>query len=169
MVKLMAPVLSFTAEEIWKDFSGRKGEESIHTLLFPEVNEEWLDQDLFERWEKIVLVRREVAKVLESARRDKVIGHSLDASVRLFCPTEFGLPLAEYDKDLSDIFITSSVYLSDEKGPPEGSIQSEEIPGLWVQVKQNPGTKCERCWKYSDTVGTTPEHSSICTRCVANL
>ncbi|MFQ5561788.1 MAG: class I tRNA ligase family protein, partial [Nitrospinota bacterium] len=172
MVRIMAPVLSFTAEEVWQYVPGRTtGEEkrSVHTELFPKVEKEWVNETLADRWEKIIQVRKEVSKVLEGARKNGDIGHSLDATVTLFSPGEFGVDFLEYKDDLSFIFITSQVLLSHSAEPPKGAYTSDEIEGLWITVNQAPGEKCERCWRYSDTVGSLKEHPAVCTRCGDNL
>ena len=87
LVKLMAPVLSFTADEVWR-YMPKQAEESVHLAEFPRLQPEQRDEQLVERWERIIKVRAEVSKALEQARVKKVIGHSLDAAVVIAAPEE---------------------------------------------------------------------------------
>ena len=157
---LMAPILSFTAEEVWQAIPGAKGgknEESIHLTRFPEVKEEYLDESLSERWEQIWEVRAVVNKTLEEARKEKKIGLSLDAQIHLYLPEKLYQFLHSYEKDLKSIFIVSSVSLyRDEKG-------------VRAEVFRAEGGKCERCWNYDVSIGNHPEHPAICGRCVEAL
>ncbi|MGZ3538721.1 MAG: isoleucine--tRNA ligase, partial [Thermodesulfobacteriota bacterium] len=154
---LMAPILSFTAEEVWKYLPQEPGKaESVHLTSLPEVKSEYLDDSLHERWEKIWEVRAVVTKALEEARREKVIGLSLDAQVILHVPEKMFSFLECYEKDLKSIFIVSSVALHAAKDEKE----------LRVEVLRADGKKCERCWNYEVSVGLHPEHQTICQRCV---
>jgi isoleucyl-tRNA synthetase len=154
---LMAPILSFTAEEVWKYLPQEPGKtDSVHLASFPEVKNEYLDDALNERWERIWEIRAMVTKVLEEARKEKVIGLSLDAQVHLYLPEKV-FPFFEcYEKDLKSIFIVSSVTLHLAKGEKE----------VRAEVSRAEGKKCERCWNYDVTVGTHKEHEAICHRCV---
>lgn len=155
---LMAPILSFTSEEVWQYLPGEEGkEESIHLTLFPEVRRDYLDEGLNERWERIWEIRTLVTKALEEARKEKKIGLSLDAQVHLSLPEKEYLFLQAYEKELKSIFIVSSVTLH----------QGEK--GVRVEVLRADGTKCERCWNYDTSVGKDPGHPSACGRCVEVL
>ncbi|MBI3600150.1 MAG: class I tRNA ligase family protein, partial [Nitrospinae bacterium] len=187
MVKLMSPVLSFTAEEIWgfiprapehqstrapvTDEEIRGGVQSVHLSRFPDVKKEWLDNNLSERWGKILLIRSEILKALEIARKDKLIGHSLDAKVSLFCPPELKGFLEDYKNELNSIFIVSAVDILPVSALrlQSSALKSDEIEGLFVAVTQASGKKCERCWNYSETVGENNEHPMVCNRCIGNL
>jgi len=154
---LMAPILSFTAEEVWKYLPEEPGKaESVHLTSFPEVKSKYLDDDLHERWEKIWEIRGIVTKALEEARREKVIGLSLDAQVILHVPEKVFSFLECYEKDLKAIFIVSSVTLRPSKDEKE----------VRAEVLRADGNKCERCWNYEVSVGLHPEHQAICQRCV---
>jgi isoleucyl-tRNA synthetase len=120
------------------------------------VKSEYLDDSLHERWEKIWEVRAVVTKALEEARREKVIGLSLDAQVILHVPEKMFSFLECYERDLKSIFIVSSVTLRAAKDEKE----------LRVEVLRADGKKCERCWNYEVSVGLHPEHQTICQRCV---
>jgi isoleucyl-tRNA synthetase len=154
---LMAPILSFTAEEVWKSLP-QEGEklESVHLALFPEVKSDYLDDGLNERWERLWEIRTVVTKVLEEARKEKKIGLSLDAQVLLHLPEKVFSFLQSYEKDLKSIFIVSSVTLHQERDAKE----------VRAEVLRAEGRKCERCWNYDVQVGQHPEHETICPRCV---
>jgi isoleucyl-tRNA synthetase len=154
---LMAPILSFTTEEVWKYIPQEPGKtESVHLTLFPEVKQEYLDDHLQERWERIWEIRAVVTKALEEARKEKKIGLSLDAQVRLHVPEKIFSFLQPYKEDLKFIFIVSSVTLY--QGTDEKEVRAE--------VLRAEGKKCERCWNYEVSVGRHTEHQGICQRCV---
>jgi isoleucyl-tRNA synthetase len=154
---LMAPILSFTSEEVWKYIPQEPGKaESVHLASFPEVQSEYLDDALNERWERIWEIRAVVTKALEEARKEKVIGLSLDAQVHLHLPEKVFSFLECYEKDLKSIFIVSSVTLHQTKDQKE----------VRAVVSRAEGEKCERCWNYDVSVGHHPEHQAICQRCV---
>ncbi len=169
MVRVMAPVLSFTADEVWSYMRDGSKEKSVFLASFPKVEGKYLDKALEERWDRIIAVRGEVAKVLEALRRDKKIGHSLDAEVTLYAVPELYEFLNKYQKDLAFIFIVSSVKLSKESEAPADAYTSDIVKGLRVTAGQAKGMKCGRCWMYSESVGTVKEHPGICSRCAGNL
>jgi isoleucyl-tRNA synthetase len=165
LVRLMAPILTFTAEEAWRYVPGARGE-SVHLERFPEVPLEWLDDGLKAEWDRLLEVRREVTKALETARAQKLIGSGLEASVRVVSAPEDVPALLAAKRDLlKTLFIVSRVELS---GAASGAVvyESQEIPGLVVVVDRAPGRKCERCWVWSERVGEHPEHPALCERCV---
>jgi isoleucyl-tRNA synthetase len=161
ITRLMAPVLSFTADEVWS-YLPRRGDEgeSVHLAEFSRVDETVLDEALGERWERLLGVRDEVLKVLEEARQRKLIGNALEAKVEILAGHALLPFLRGYAKDLPTIFIVSAV---DLKPAPAGS------PELTVVVHRAPGKKCERCWVYRESVGQSAEHPTVCDRCVAVL
>jgi isoleucyl-tRNA synthetase len=155
---LMAPILTFTAEEVWKYVpSEPRKAESVHLMPFPESKSEYLDEALETQWEKIWEIRTVVNKALEEARKERRIGLSLDAQVHLHLPEKLFEFLQAYEKDLKSIFIVSSVTLhKDEKE-------------TWAEVLRADGRKCERCWNFDISVGKHSEHPQICQRCVDAL
>ncbi|MBW1799455.1 MAG: class I tRNA ligase family protein, partial [Deltaproteobacteria bacterium] len=165
VVRLMAPVMSFTADEIWQYMKGNDRQPSVHADLFIPVKEEYRDAELAARWEEIIRVRRDVTKALEMARKDKRIGHSLDAAITLSVPEPLYETLTPYQDQLRSIFIVSSVRLICDEDL-DGAYNSEEIDGLKVSVMPSEDRKCERCWVHDSTVGTYDEHPSICRRCL---
>ncbi len=163
IVTLLSPILVFTAEEAWEFIPGEK-EESVHLSRFPEFDKMPHDDGLEERWNRLFELRQEVTKALEEARRNGVIGHPFDATVRVFGGEKVEKMLRGFSPEvLREFFITSQV-LYEAEG--EGSYLSEEIPGLSITVEKAPGEKCERCWVYSTTVGEDPQHPNICSRCL---
>ncbi len=165
LARLVAPVLSFTAEDIWKSAPAYKHREEYAALaLLPEVDEKWMDDKLATRWGKFMEVRSEVSKVLENARKDKTIGNSLEAQVVLECEGELLEFLKGFGASLADLFIVSKVSFGKAVG--QYVYASEEVKGLKVGVEKANGAKCSRCWKYLEDVGTIQEHPEICGRCV---
>ena len=169
MMRLMAPVLSFTADEVWGYMKESGQLKSVFLADFPKVETTYLDDALDARWDRILAVRGEAAKVLEGLRRDKKIGHSLDAAVTLYAAPELYELLNNYKKDLAFIFIVSSVSLAKEAEAPADAFASDVIQGLKIAAGPATGVKCGRCWMYSETVGTVKEHPEICGRCAGNL
>ena len=118
----------------------------------------------------LVTLKWEVSKALELCRKDKVIGHSLDAVVQLVLPEKIRSALNnDFKDDLRYIFIVSEVQLVNSLEIETGVYKSEELEGLQVLPKRMGGEKCERCWNYFLEPAKTTEHSSICARCVKNL
>jgi isoleucyl-tRNA synthetase len=166
LLRLMAPILTFTAEEAWRHAPPPRGE-SVHLERFPEVPLEWIDDRLKADWDRLLEVRREVAKALETARARKLIGSGLEAAVRIAsAPEDIPALLAAKADLLKTLFIVSRVELS---GPASGAVvyESQEIPGLVVVIDRAPGRKCERCWVWSERVGEDAQHPTLCERCVA--
>jgi len=165
MVRLMAPVLSFTSDEAWSYIVKVTGdEESVHMELFPEVEKIYCDEGLEAKWERLINIRGEVARALESARKDRLIGHSLEAHVEIFAGHELHNFLKASEGELTSFFIVSSVSIKEDV-IPRNAFQSKEIEGLGVIVSRAEGNKCERCWNYSESVGKDKEHPTVCSRC----
>lgn len=164
VVKLIAPVLSFTADEVWR-YMPKQEEESVHLAQFPHLHPEHRDEALVERWERLIKVRAEVSKALEQARVQKVIGHSLDAAVVIAAPAELREFLQGYAAELKSIFIVSKVELVESLSGE--SYAAEGVPGMLIRVGAAPGAKCERCWCYDEEIGKDDEHPTICPKCLA--
>ncbi|HSQ78947.1 MAG TPA: isoleucine--tRNA ligase, partial [Nitrospirota bacterium] len=169
IVRLMAPVLSFTADEVWSYMNGRTQDKSVFLAPFPKAEDKYIDGTLEARWDKILAVRGEAAKVLEALRRDKKIGHSLDANVTLYAGPELYEFLDGYKKDLAFIFIVSSVEIAKVTDAPADAYASELVKGLRIAAGPAKGVKCARCWMYQESVGTVKDHPGICDRCAGNL
>ncbi|MBN2060957.1 MAG: class I tRNA ligase family protein, partial [Deltaproteobacteria bacterium] len=168
LVRLMAPIMSFTADEIWQFMDGQGNSPSVHTDLFVPVKEEYRDRQLGERWEEIIKIRREVTRALEITRKEKKIGHSLDASITLGVSAEIEKILNPYREQLRSIFIVSSVQIKpfDEVNV---AYESDEVKGLIVKVVASEDKKCERCWVHDPSVGENKIHPMICRRCIDAL
>lgn len=168
LLRLMAPVLSFTVAEAWGHLPADPGREEDPALAaFPAVHENYRRPDLDSKWEKLIQVRKEMTRALEIARVNKVIGHSLEARVTVSAAGE----LADFLADKWELLQTIAIVSSLEKGETEGNsvYQSEELQGLKVLVEPAKGEKCERCWTRSESVGESEEHPAVCRRCVGVL
>ena len=165
IARLMAPILAFTAEEIWNFMPIWKGKTaSIHLASLPKENAAWKDEKLGKKWSRLLEVRGEVTKALEEARVKKLIGHSLDAAVNIHTDDNLCDELYPYEDDLETIFIVSKASLM--KGEkPAGAFESHDIDGLSILIEPATVEKCERCWKHDTSVGTDTEHPAICSRC----
>jgi isoleucyl-tRNA synthetase len=164
LVRLMAVILSFTAEEVWQHIPGAKEQgKSVHLTLFPGVESRYFDAKLEERFELLLKVRAEVSRVLESARKDKLIGNSLEAAVTLSGTGKILSFLQENEATLKELFIVSQVLLSANAAP--GAQPSKEMEGLYILVSRAGGQKCPRCWVYDPKVGEGNGYSPVCPRC----
>jgi isoleucyl-tRNA synthetase len=166
LTRLIAPILSFTADEIWWQLPGER-EESVHLAGFPKLDAGLKDAALEERYKQLISIRSDVTKAIEQARSAKTVGHSLDAKVEIAVPAdEYGALLDCYRSELASLFIVSQAELVDSM---EGGFEGEEIPGLRITVSKADGVKCERCWNYATSVGSNSDHPAICDRCISNL
>ncbi|MFA4829597.1 MAG: isoleucine--tRNA ligase [Thermodesulfovibrionales bacterium] len=164
MTKLMSPVISFTAEEIWKNIAGDR-EESVFLSAFPAADDKFLDTALEEKWEKFITIRTEVNKALEIKRQNKFIGNALEAKIMIYLPeNEFNL-LSGYKEFLPTLFIVSGADIKPASGKVDGAYESEDIKGMSVIVEKAEGGKCERCWNWSASVGTLSDAPELCLRC----
>jgi isoleucyl-tRNA synthetase len=169
MTRLLAPILTFTAEEVWAAMPAWQGKEaSIHLTQFPQVNEKYLNTNIGERWKAMIDAKAEIAKAIEQARKEKVIGHSLDARITIAAPEKMRALIASHLEDLRALLIVSQLQLADEREITK-PYKSEEIKGLFVGVEKARGVKCERCWIYEESVGSDAKHPTICGRCLPNL
>ncbi len=162
LLRLLAPVLVFTSEEIWKIFPKQTGAaESVHMLEFvaPEKISAGFDAKKTANWEKLLAVRVEVLKSLEAARNAKVIGVALEAKVILHATKDLFPLLKEYQGQLRYLFIVSQVEVVDP-------LAEDPAGPLRIEVKRADGAKCERCWNYSVHVGESAEYPTVCERCL---
>jgi isoleucyl-tRNA synthetase len=171
LVRLLAPIMSFTAEEIWDYLPKVEGQrESVHLALFPEPDEilgdtkstsAWCEQKTGDDWTTLRSVRDEVLKALEEARNNKLIGTGLEAQVALSATDPVYAVLARHADQLRYLFIVSAVKVTQAAGNGTGAVH--------VEVKKADGAKCERCWNYSTHVGEDKEYPTVCERCSAVL
>ena len=165
LVRIISPVLSFTADEIWERIpEALKEEESVHLSKWIEANPEYLNEELAKKWDKIARLRREVNKKLEAERQTGLIGHSLDARVLLnIANTEYSFIKDYTENEVSDLFIVSQVKFVND------NLAESEIEGISISVEKASGEKCERCWKYDEEVGHNHNHPDVCPRCASVL
>ena len=164
LVRWLAPVICFTAEEAWLARHGDTPGRSIHLELFPEVPAAWRDDALAERWAMLRDLRRAVTGALEIARAEKRIGSSLQAAVELFVPGRLVDTLREVD--LAELCIASAGTVL-ARPVPDGAFALPDLPGIGVLVAPASGERCERCWRVLPEVGQTPGHADLCRRCAA--
>ena len=163
LVVMLTPVLSFTMEEVYQFMSKPSDAPvSVQMLPWPTIHDEYIDKALEEKWDEFIAIRGEITKVLEAARRDKKIGHSLDAKVELHATGHSLDVLKTVEKNLANLLIVSQAEI---KEGLEGGETATGLDTLKITVKPAEGQKCERCWIYSDSVGKNPEHPTLCARC----
>jgi isoleucyl-tRNA synthetase len=166
LLRLMAPILSFTAEEIWQYLPNKEKSPSVHMEEFWPIDDSFIDTALEAKWERLLKIREEVNRVLEMKRKSKEIGHSLDAIVTLGAD-EDTLQFLKGFGDLREIFIVSKVELL-----PLDQLSEEynsQLNELRIKATLSPYSKCERCWVRDDTVTTKPFNQPICGRCLEVL
>ncbi|TXE59478.1 isoleucine--tRNA ligase [Serratia ureilytica] len=170
LVRWMAPIMSFTADEIWGFMPGKRAQ-----YVF---TEEWYDglfglaegepmNDAF--WAELLKVRGEVNKVLEQARADKRLGGSLEAAVTLYADSELAARLNSLQDELRFVLLTSAASVAPLAEAPADAQASELLKGLKIAFSTAPGEKCPRCWHYTTDIGLVAEHADICGRCVSNV
>ena len=171
MVRWIAPILSFTADEIWKLLPGEREEfvfiSEWYEHLAP-LTDESLDNDF---WDTLLKTRDEVNKVMEQARRDEVIGGSLQADVTLYANGALYSQLHKVADELRFVLLTSKVAiveLAEGVNEQDGAVTTD-IEGLCVKVEASNGEKCERCWHHLEEVGSIEAHPTLCQRCVTNV
>jgi isoleucyl-tRNA synthetase len=162
LVRWLAPVLCFTAEEAWLCRHGAAPESSVHLQTYAEVPAGWRDDALGAKWARIRELRRVVTGALELERAQKRIGSSLQASVAIHADADYVAALAGLD--LAEICITSDGTLS-AAPPPAGAFTLPDVTGVAVVVGSAPGEKCQRCWRILPEVGTLASHPDLCRRC----
>jgi len=155
LIKLTAPVVPFTSEEVWK-YTKTQEEESVFLSSWPKIKKEWIDKDLEEKWSKILKVREKVLKELEECRQSKKITSSLQAKIIIKAPPSIFSILKSLDGGLNEVFIVSGVEL-------------KEDTELKITIKKAEGEKCERCWNYSPYVGKDKTYPTLCERCCKTM
>lgn len=165
LLKIMAPLLSITAEEAWGYLNFKGKSESIHLETWPSDNyDKWFDENLNKKWARLIAVREVVLKKLEAKRQSGEIGSSLEAAVVLASgDADLGRLLKENKDILRYLFIVSAVELKD--APADKGDMDPGIP-VAIYVEKAKGEKCQRCWNYSPLVGSNKTHPTLCERCV---
>ncbi|HDH9217325.1 TPA: isoleucine--tRNA ligase, partial [Escherichia coli] len=169
LVRWMAPVMSFTADEIWNELPGERAKfvltEEWYTNLFGLDSAQPLNDDY---WSELLAVRGEVNKVLEQARADKQLRGSLEAAVTLYADKALAEKLNALGNELRFVLLTSQVKVADINEAPESAIASD-MAGLKIAFNKAEGEKCPRCWHYATDIGQVAEHAELCGRCVTNV
>ncbi len=170
LVRWMAPIMSFTADEIWGFMPGKRAQyvftEEWYDGLFGLAEGESMN-DAF--WAELLKVRGEVNKVLEQARADKRLGGSLEAAVTLYADSELAARLNSLQDELRFVLLTSVASVAPLADAPADAQSSELLKGLKIAFSTAPGEKCPRCWHYTTDIGLVAEHADICGRCVSNV
>lgn len=159
---VLTPILAFTCDEIWRAMP-HDSAKNVTSPLFndiPKADYIETDEAFISKWDKIHEIRTDVQKALEQARTAKVIGKPLEAKVTLYANGELAQFLKSVEAQLPEIFITSAVEIADGNGDFAGDVE-----GLSVSVAKADGEKCERCWKFSPTVGECSDHPTLCKEC----
>jgi isoleucyl-tRNA synthetase len=169
LVRWFAPILSFTAEEIWQYIPGKRNESvflnSWYTDLPALSDNVKMNQSY---WDKIQKIRIVVNKELENQRNAGKIGSPLEADVRLYCEPELKAQLDALENELRFVLITSGAEVQVVNSHRE-ELVATEVPGLWLKVNPLDYKKCERCWHRRKDVGTHAEHPGLCDRCIVNV
>jgi len=158
LVIMMSPILTFTAEELWQHLPARD-RQSVQLADWPEPDPAWKDGELERRWQTILEVREEVTWALEQARKDKIIGGSLEGSVTVWAEGSIYEQLQYFREQLPQLFIVSEAQLlPDKSAAPSGAVEGQRLP-IKILVEKTGGAKCPRCWIYSDS------GQELCPRC----
>lgn len=159
---VLTPILAFTCDEIWNTMKHDKSKNTESPLFNDIPNADYIgaDEEFIAKWDRMHEIRTDVQKALELARGQKVIGKPLEAKVTLHANGELASFLESVKAQLPEIFITSAVEIASGEGEVKGDVQ-----GLSISVSKADGEKCERCWKFSTTVGTNSAHPTLCKEC----
>ncbi|MFZ3419867.1 isoleucine--tRNA ligase [Vibrio harveyi] len=169
LVRWMAPIMSFTADEIWNEMPGER-DKFVFTGewfdgLFGLAEGEELNNEF---WTEIQAVRGAVNKLLEDARKEKTIGGALQAEVTLFADDALAAKINKLENELRFVLLTSAAKVKSLSEKTDAA-QATDIEGLFVEVAAAEGEKCDRCWHHTSDVGTIEGHEKICGRCVSNV
>ncbi|HUL45621.1 MAG TPA: class I tRNA ligase family protein, partial [Steroidobacteraceae bacterium] len=165
LVRWLAPILSFTAEEIWRYLPGERAESVFHATWHtpPEVPAGAID------WDAFIELRTDVTRELEKLRDTGAIGAPLDASIDVYCLPEQQRRFASLGPELRFLLITSEARVHEVTAPPAGAVAAAQLPGVWLAAAPNTDPKCVRCWNRRPDVGTHTHHPQLCGRCIVNL
>ena len=169
LVRWIAPILSFTAEEIWENLPGERGPSVMLALWSDDLQQLEADESMGEAfWRQLILVRTAVNKAMEAERTAGVLRGSLDAAVTLYCSPELGDTLQALGDELRFVLITSSATLMPLSAAGSDAM-STDLADLHIQITVMEDDKCERCWHRSATVGNSKAHPALCGRCIENV
>ncbi len=166
LLRDMAPILSFTAEESYRYVPEtlKGGAQTIFAAHDLTEDSFMLSDEVRQNWEQLLVIRSEITKAIEPLRKSGEIGHSLDTCIELYLKDNYEKALKACNTDLRAVCIVSQIHVhSIDKAPVDAYFAETE--GIAVVVSKAKGEKCERCWIYSDELGTDPEHPTLCPRC----
>lgn len=169
LVRWMAPILSFTAEEIWQYIPGEKAPSVLLTTWYQDLAKLHSDDPMNQTyWEKIRSCRDAVNKEIEKQRNEGALGSALEAEVSLYAAPNLKAMLDELENELRFVLITSYANVVAEHNGPVDAVVTD-VPGLSLKVQPTTNPKCERCWHRRNDVGTNQEYPGLCQRCVENV
>jgi isoleucyl-tRNA synthetase len=169
MVRWIAPILSFTADEIWQLLPGEREKYVFTQEWFQGLKSVTTENDLSdEYWSELLAVRAEVNKVIEQARREKQVGGSLEAEITLYADEALSSVLATLGDELRFVLLTSKTQILELSAAPTDAIDTE-LSSLKLGLHKAETAKCERCWHHREDVGQVESHPTLCTRCVTNI
>ncbi|MDD2966585.1 MAG: isoleucine--tRNA ligase [Desulfovibrionaceae bacterium] len=171
LMRDMAPVLSFTADEVFNHLPAALRGECPAVFCLPPIDgsEFLLDDAQRDAWNTLMSVRAAVTKAVEPQRQSGLVGHSLDTRVTLFMSEALAATLESVHTDLRACFIVSQLQCQPLAAAPQSALQPDDVAGLAIVVEKAHGEKCERCWIYCENLGTDPAHPTLCPRCAAVL
>jgi isoleucyl-tRNA synthetase len=165
MVRWLAPILSFTAEEVWRYLPGAREQSVFHATWHtaPETKARGID------WAAFIELRTDVTRELEKLRDTGAIGAPLDARVEVYCLAAQHPRFAALGAELRFLLITSDARVREVSAPPAGAVPAANLEGVWLAVEADSDPKCVRCWQRRPDVGTQAQHPELCGRCIGNL
>ena len=169
LVRWMAPIMSFTAQELWQELPWQQDEFVFTGVWYPVLNNVNMSSQFnHDFWLQVLDVKEQVNKAIEGARKAGVIKGSLQAEVRLYALPALAQQLLKLQDELRFVLITSAAKVVSVDSAPEQA-SATELAGLWLTISASDGEKCSRCWHHREDVGSDPKHPEICLRCVENV
>ena len=168
LVRVLTPILSFTAEEIWGHMAGEREESVLFATRYAALDDLPEDPKADAKWGEVISIRNEVSKQIEKLRVDGKVGSALDANVRIFTQGAMFDTLMTLGDELRFVLITSEASVQDLNQAPSEAVETE-IDGLKLMVSAMSDEKCVRCWHRRPDIGSVAEHPELCGRCVSNI
>ena len=170
LIRWMTPILSFTAEELWKKMPSETVEFAILSQWYQGLFELDANEAISEAdWQIIFAVREASGKLLETLRKDKSIGSSLNAEILVHCSGKTFEALNKLGDELRFVLMTSATLVQQADSQPEGSVKAEGLENVWLQAMASPHKKCVRCWHHREDISQHHKHPELCGRCVENV
>ena len=170
MARWLAPILSFTAEEIWRHIPGEHGESVLFETWYADLAATQATAEQRSFWADLLGLRSDVARLLEGMRNAGALGSSLQAEVTVYADAATRARYAEVADELRFFFITSKFDFADVDARPADAVRAEAVGAeVWIAARASEATKCIRCWHHVADVGANPEHPEICGRCIDNV